>query len=390
MPLDRQPFNTSLLALLLVALVQMGCRGGDTSAVGPPPLKLTYMVDTAASADRKEIFKLWRDYLAARPYSFTPKSQWSAAEQKQWPLFDLAMPMVYGSDDEYRRTSATVFEISPARPDSSEYVIRTLFWRPQTATEQERAAMVRVYATRENGRWVLANALPRVTEHWARTTVGLFIYVHPPEYQVDTTRARQAIRFVDSLATVFGAPALKPTTYYLARSPEEAFAIGGVDLYIPGSRARVAVADYLLFSGVPRYGEFFAHELVHLTLGRILPDLGAPPLLDEALALWLGGGREMTWPQVREELAAEMRRNASWTAERLLEARPETFLYRNSAAAGLLALAHARGGVPMLKAALRAPKTRNGYDYVGGVATATHLTRGEVETEFRKLILKSD
>jgi hypothetical protein len=352
-----------------------------------PPLKVTYMVDTA-SQDRKEILKLWRDYLAARPHTYAPKPQWSAAEQKKWPLFDLAMPMVYGSDDQYRRTNATVFEIAPARPsDSSEYVIRTLFSRPETATDEERAALVRVYATRENGRWVLANALPRVTAQWERTAFGPIMYVHPPGYQLDTTRARRAIQFTDSLVTTFGAPALKPITYYLARSPEEAFSIGGLDLYIPGSRARVAVADYLLFSGVPRIGEFYAHELVHLTLGWILPGLGAPPLLDEALALWLGGGREMTWPQLRDELAAELRRNPSWTAETLTEVKPQTFLYRNTAAAGLLALAHARGGIPMLKAALRSPMKRHGYDYVGGVAAAMHISRGEVEEEFRKLVL---
>ena len=41
----------------------------------------------------------------------------------------------------------------------------------------------------------------------------------------------------------------------------------------------------------------------------------------------------------------------------------------------------------MLKAALRSPTTRGGYDYVGGVAAAMHLTRGEVEDAFRKLVL---
>lgn len=354
-----------------------------------PPLKVTYMVDTS-TPDRREILKLWADYLVARPHSYAPKPQWSAAEQKQWPIFDLAMPMVYASDAQYHRTNATVFEISPARPsDSSEFVIRTLFSRPETATDEERAALVRVYATRENGRWVLANALPRVTEQWQRTAFERITYVYPVGYQLDTTRARLALRFIDSLVATFDAPPMKPITYYLARSPEEAFALGGVDLYIPGSRARVAVADYLLFSGVPRYGEFYAHELVHLTLGWMLPSLGAPPLLDEALALWLGGGREMTWPQLLEALAVEVRRNPSWTAEQLTEVKPKTFLYRNSAAAALLVLAHRRGGIPMLKAALRSPMTRHGYDYVGGVAAAMHLTRGEVEEAFRKLVLEA-
>jgi len=53
----------------------------------------------------------------------------------------------------------------------------------------------------------------------------------------------------------------------------------------------------------------------------------------------------------------------------------------------LLVLAHARGGISMLKAALRSPPTRRGYDYVGGVAAAMHLTRGEVEDAFHQLVL---
>ena len=360
------------------------CRGGDSGAA-MPPLKVTYMVDTT-STDRNAILKLWRDYLIARPHTYTPKKQWSDAEQKQWPIFDLAMGMVYDNDEQYHRTNATVFEISPSRPDSSEYVIRTHFTRPETATDAERTAIVRVYATRENGQWVLANALPRMTEDWKRTTFEQITYVYPPEYQVDTTRARQAVRFVDSLARMFDAPPVKQLTYYLARTPEEAFRIAGLELYIPGSRARVAVADYLLFSGVPRIGEFYAHELTHLVLGRILPQLGAPPLFDEALALWLGGGREMTYEQLVEELAGEMKRNPSWTAERLVQLGPKTFLWRNTAAAVLLAIAHDRGGVPMLKSALRSPRSGSGFDFVGGVASATGMSRPELEEAFRARI----
>jgi hypothetical protein len=41
----------------------------------------------------------------------------------------------------------------------------------------------------------------------------------------------------------------------------------------------------------------------------------------------------------------------------------------------------------MLKAALHSPTMRRGYDYVGGVAAAMHLTRAEVEEAFRKLVL---
>ncbi|HKS05934.1 MAG TPA: hypothetical protein VJR92_06440 [Gemmatimonadaceae bacterium] len=375
--------NRRAMLIAVAAVATASCGSADTAT---PRLNVTYMVDTT-HRDKNEIFKLWRDYLDARTYTYEPKPQWSAAEQKLWPIFDLAMPQVYANDDEYRRTYATVFDISPASTtDSSEYFIRTLFTRPQLGASPERSFIIRVYATREDGRWVLANALPRLTKSWKRTAFGSITYVHPPEHRVDTARATRAIAFTDSLVKEFGAPPLKPITYYLARTPEEAFAIGGIELYIPGSRARVVVADYLVFSGVPSIGEFYAHELVHLTLGATLAELQAPQLLDEALALWLGGGREMTWPQIRDELATEMRRDPSWTLERLLEEQPETFLYRNTAAAALLVIAHERGGVSMLKEALRSQPTRGGFDYIGGVMHATKMSRAEVEAAFRRLV----
>src|ERR1044072_8745434 len=130
------PWTAMQIALrwsLLATLAHTtACRHGASSSATMPPLKVTYMVDTS-SQDRQEILKLWRDYLAARPHTYAPKPQWSAAEQKQWPVFDLATPTAYATDDQYHRTHATVFEISRAHSsDSNEYVIRTHFFRPET------------------------------------------------------------------------------------------------------------------------------------------------------------------------------------------------------------------------------------------------------------------
>ncbi len=186
------------------------------------------MVDTA-SVEHKEVLDLWRSYLASRPQDFTNKPQWSRAEQGQWKIFDLGGGFVYPGDKEVAETRATVCQIAPARPgDSTEYVVRTIFTRPDNFQTERRTYLHRVYAMRENGRWVLSNPLSRTTANWIRTTFERITYVHPPEHTIDA-----------------------------------------------------GVANYQVFSGVPKLGEFYAHELTHMVLGWVLPSLGAPQVLDE-------------------------------------------------------------------------------------------------------------
>jgi hypothetical protein len=166
------------------------------------------------------------------------------------------------------------------------------------------------------------------------------------------------------------------------------FKLIGIDLFIPGSRAFTNVGDYAVFSGVPAIGEFYAHELTHMVLGWRLPDFGTAPPQDEALAVWLGGGREKTWPELKQELAQALDRDPTWTAERLLELRPGTFPLRITATAALLELAHQRGGMPALEKALGADRDGNHYDVVGSAAEALGMTRKDVESAWRELVLR--
>lgn len=379
--------NCNPRLLFTATIILAAACGGDPPR--GPPVEVTYMVDTV-SAEHKEVLDLWRSYLASRPQDFDAKPQWSKAEQDRWKLFDLAGGFTYPSDADVAASRATVFQIAPARSgDSAEYVIRTLFTRPDNLQTERRTFMHRVYAMRENGRWVLSNAMLRTTADWKQTTIERITYVHPPEHVVDSARARMAMRFVDSLAAVFDAPKPPAITYYLARSPEEVFRIIGIDFYLPGSRAYTNVGNYLVFSGVPKIGEFYAHELTHMVLGWVLPRLGAPQVLDEALAIWLGGAREMTWPEVKRELATELLRDSSWTLDRILEDRPAHAIYRLSAAASLLELAHQRGGMAALKVALNPQRKRGVPDLVEGTALALKVRRSAVEAMWRQSVLES-
>jgi hypothetical protein len=190
-------------------------------AVNPPELLVGPGVDTL-DVTRRDLLTLWQSYLNDRPYTYKPKPQWSNVEQRRWPIFDLAMPAVYQSAVEYQLTRATVVGLEPATPgDSSAFVIRTLFTRQDSASGREvPVALTRVYAVREGGAWVLSNALTRLTRDWRRRTVGPITFIYPSDHRFDPSRARLAVRFSDSIATVFGAPHPKHMTYYCPGSAE--------------------------------------------------------------------------------------------------------------------------------------------------------------------------
>jgi hypothetical protein len=354
-----------------------------------PPLDVGLRVDTLGSP-RREILRLWRAYLDARPHTYEPKPQWSPSEQRRWPIFDLAMPMVYQSESEFARTRAIVVEIEPAKPgDTTEYVVRTLFTRTDSAIGRELpVALIRVYAVREGGTWVLSNAVTRLTKDWRRTRVPPITFIYPPGHRLDTARARRSVRFIDSLVHTFGAPRPRAVTYYLARSPEEALRISGVELAPPGTTARSVPANYMVFSGLPQQGEFYPHELTHLIVGWVLPELGAPPVLDEGMAFWLGGSRGKSWRTLLRELASALHADPALTAERLL-ARPPTDSLRPTAAGALLHMAHERGGMRTLRAALSTPRGPTGPDVMRGVEHALGLTRAEVEAAWRAFVVRA-
>jgi hypothetical protein len=386
-PLATRHTGWPAAIVALLAVTPSSARGQRADAQ-PPPVDVGLRVDTLGSP-RREVFRLWRSYLNARPHTYEPKPQWSGIEQRRWPIFDLAMPMVYQSESEFLQTRATVVEIEPATPgDTTEYVVRTLFTRVDpTARREFPVALVRVYAVREREAWVLSNAVTRLTKDWRRATVPPITFVYPPGHKLDTARARRSVRFIDSLVTTFEAPRPREVTYYLARSPEEALRISGVEFAPPGTTARSVPGNYMVFSGLPQYGEFYPHELSHLILGWVLPHFGAAPVLDEGMAFWLGGSRGKSWRTLLRDLARALQADPTLTAERLL-ARPVTDSLRPTAAGALLHMAHERGGMRTLRAALSTPRGPTGPDVVRGLGQALGMSRPEVEAAWRAFVLR--
>jgi hypothetical protein len=346
----RRTLMTTLSLLLLASPVR---------AQSVPRVGHGWGVDTLTAAwaeaawhdDARAALRVWREYLLADPRQQRPTPHWSAAEQRVWPAYDLTASAAY------QGLPATVLDIRPAEGDTAAFVIRTLFAGAHgDARDVRPIALTRVYATREDGRWVLSNALPRHTRPWSRATVDRFTFVVEGR-DVDTTRAARAVAFADSLAAAFGVPRLDSLTVYVARSPESLHRAMGIDWTFGGlGHGYALAANRLVLSGDARAGEENRHELVHAVLGPILDERRTHGLVSEGVATFYGGTVGRSYDELRTEYAAYHRAHAGITLDDILAGEGVDRGW-SPAGALLVDMVHARGGVPALLQLLRSGRS---------------------------------
>ena len=245
-------------------LVPVACAH-PRPTIQPGPQSAKSWADSNARGPQAEIYRTWLRYLGSIAGHFgtgawQPSPYWLASEQHHWHVYALAMA--------YMPDSVTSEVLSIDAVSKNEYRVVTRFTE-DSATSPMQASVLRmtVFAVRDKGHWVFANALPRLTRSWRREAVRGLNYVVEPGYPFDRTRAERAAAFVDSLATAFGVPRLTSFTYYLTTSSDEIYRIMGLETGIKWGPGGVSQpTNHQLFSGNPAVGEDYRHELAHMVL----------------------------------------------------------------------------------------------------------------------------
>ncbi len=244
-------------------------------------------VDTSGAANH-EIFALWRSYLSSRPSCAQQSSLWSPSELARWPVVDLLCSYVYQGFSKF-----TVVHLAPAVGLDSTYLIRTLVASvSDPGQDVQPLALYRVYATREGGRWVLANALPRLTRRWHHERIGRVTFVFPLTQSFARARAEATAAFVDSLARAFEVSPPPAIGYYFTDDLIKTLGAAGLEFFPLGSDTvggRSNALDHIVFIGSSRNGEGYRHELAHVILWPFLAPLNAAGLVQEGLMTWVGG-----------------------------------------------------------------------------------------------------
>ncbi len=345
---------TSIVTSLAISAWASGLPGQASPVQLPAEIALG--VDTA-KVPVPELLALWRRYLESGPYDSHGTPSWTSREQRRWPEgFDLTTPWCYGSREDFANSRATILDVAPASfGDTSAYAIRTLFsYQDSTMAKPLPYAVCRVYALRESGQWVLANALGQVTRQWRRTEMGPVTFVYPPTHQFNEYRARRSVSFVDSVATAFGAGRPKHMEFYIADSQEGMLRLLGLDVLPNHTPGLAYTAHRLIFSGSEIYGEWYPHELAHMALDSLTKSWRTPFALDEGLAMWLGGSRGKDFRALMRSLAVALQAQPSITLDTLLGSATVTDTLAYPAAAALLQMAYERGQITQVKAFLGA------------------------------------
>jgi hypothetical protein len=304
----------------LLALVPHSVSGHVRHSVPPVHVALGFGVDTARSPQR-EIFALYGSYLAHLDDASRPNPFWSEAEQQRWQVFDLVRGYVYQGF-----TSFTVVHLAPAVGLDSTYLIRALVSSVGDSTRDVKPlALYRLYAIREAGRWVLANALPRLTRTWHRETIKSVTFVYPPGRRFARQRAEASVAFVDSLARAFELSPPATIDYYFTDDLIDTFRAMGLDFFPIGSDTVGGRADAVngqVFVGSSTNGEGYRHELAHVVLQPLVGRGRTAAAILEGLMTWTGGSAALDFGHLVPGLKAYVQAHPQLTLEAALTTPP--------------------------------------------------------------------
>lgn len=343
--IDESRSRSSVLAWVALLVVAAGLSG---------------FASAPTRASEQVVRQLWNEYLASKRGQFAmnagqPSRQWSASEQAQWSMYDLAG--FYLPD----QVVPEVLSVTPVRPGAdSAYQIVTRFW-PEGTTARDSSTKpvltMTVYARREEGRFVLANALPYRTSAWVRETRGRVTFRVAPALRFDATRAARAAAFVDSLAAAFGVAPPPRLDYYVTESVDQALEILGV--VFPGRFGAgggfAKPVNFQVFSGIPALGEEYRHEIAHVVLLPITRGSSTSLIASEGVPTWFGGTAGRDFQGSVRHLDSLLRAQPQLTLDNIVDDMGVPSDIRNAAGAVLAEMVHEASGVDAVREYLRTP-----------------------------------
>jgi hypothetical protein len=250
---------------------------GDTSGDAAPP----------TAEDARVVGKLVQDYLRVRPARIAPNPYWRRDEQRRFRNFDVAGAWTYGSRAFRERYGPYHVEVESAPAFAEPGTLEaTVHFTPRTPGAASPVS-VRLFARREHGQWRLGSALMQLTRRWPETHVGRITFRTQAGLVLDSTRAADAARYVDSLAAAFDVAPPRDLLYVLTRSPTEAMLALGITDPVPKFGGMHNGRNRLIISGGGWRDRHAYHELAHAVFNEVADYGRVHALVMEGSAEWM-------------------------------------------------------------------------------------------------------
>jgi hypothetical protein len=211
--------------------------------------------------DRKEIIKLWENYINSKPFEVNNNPNWCEEDKKRYNSYDLLKsegflnPSIYAFQLDSKILSIT-------KKDDS-YIIKSAFIYKENL---DIYAIINVVAKKVDGKYFLTNFQPIITQNWKTKTIGNITYHFFPEYTFDENKALKANKFLEDICLTFN---LKTNiiNYYICKDCDDIFRVKGFDYVITmgnGNECGFYDAENKIIYATQLAGENHKHELTHI------------------------------------------------------------------------------------------------------------------------------
>lgn len=242
-----------------------------------------------------EIIEVWTKYLKA-PTDSAGAQYWNKPEVAKYGLKNYNLINHEYNPSFHRLIKVYTAQILSITEKDGLYKITTQFYYPKHDTLMTLCIM-NVYAKNEGEGYKLYNARNiNLQKNWLSRTVGYLKYHYPSSHKFDEARAKKQNLFItNTLPEIFGCT---PDTvnYYFAETREQLDALKGFEFNVGGSGTEKpsgkTIGNTVYTTGTD---EYYPHELVHVFINPMYPDMHN--WAAEGIATYLGGsrGQSLQW-----------------------------------------------------------------------------------------------
>ncbi len=334
-----------------------------------------------------EIIDVWTKYLQA-PTDSAGAQYWNEAEVSQYGIENYNLMNHEYNPSFHRLIKVYTAQILSITENNGLYKITTQFYYPKHDTLMTLCIM-NVYAKKEGDEFKLYNARNTVVKKdWQTRTMGYLKYHYPSSHEFDEAKALKQNRFItNTLPELFGCT---PDTvnYFFAETRKQLDELKGFEFNVGGSGTEKpsgkTIGNNVYTTGTD---EYYPHELVHVFINPMYPDMHN--WASEGIATYLGGsrGQSLQWHINRsaEYLAQHPEVDLSKMLD--LQTMDEYTDYRYILGGAIIQLIHDKENCKAVKEFL-AETTSDDESYYAAIEKHLGWKRSEINKKFRRALKK--